>query len=169
MNRNENKNKGFTVIELIVAMALIAILITGVVLLISKYIDNAKLANRNSIVRTTYAAAAAYGVREQLTSSINPSAELLQPYISSDVKIVSGKGEHNCNEYGHFVWDNYTGSDKDELMCVHIIVEGRKYDAAGLTSPVTKKTIVIEMYDETVDRQFNEKSEKNIRYFVFEV
>ncbi len=160
------KNRGFTIVEMIVVIAIIGVLTLIAVPTFIKYIDDAQAVDRNALANISYKAALAYYAKEGLTESENPSSDKLEEYIDKDVKIVSGLGEPNCNSYGHYEWDKDNSGDKDEKMCVHIILEGDKYNNAGITSAADCNWIVIEMYDPNIDQQFT-NSEKNIRYYKY--
>ncbi len=159
------KSKAFSITELIVVMAIIAALTLIAVPIYNKYIKSAEETDRNALVRATYIACVAYYADNKLTEYINPSQEQLAPYLKTDVKIVSGIGKPNCNVHGHFEWGKYTGNDKENLMCVHIVLEGKTYNGAGIVTPADKKYIIIEMYDPTIEQQYNSSSETNVRYF----
>ncbi len=159
------KRKGFTIVEMIVVLAIIAILTLIAVPMYSKYIDTANKVKDDALVRVTYEAAVAYYYDNELTAYLNPSQEQLGPYLSSDVEIVSGIGEDNCNEYGHYMWGSNTRKDVENIMCVHIVLEGGTYKGAGITEPADENYIVIEMYDPNIDKKFNENSETNVNYY----
>ncbi len=163
----DNKKNGFTLIELIVVIAIIGVLAAITLPRLSSYTEDAHQARMEESAHTAYLAAQAYSVHNNITASVNPSKSNLSPYISSNTNIVSGVGASNCNSYGHFQWSKYTGSDKEELMCVHIVKKGGLYQGAGITKAATADTFVIEMYDPTITKQFNSSSETNIRYFVY--
>ncbi len=166
--KNLKKNKGFTITELIVVMAIVAILTLIAVPMYYKYIKNAEEVDRNALIRATYIASVAYYVDNEMTEYLNPSYEDLKPYLKTDVEIVSGLGKENCNEHGHFKWGEYQGNeaDKENFMCVHIVLKGGTYRAAGITNEAEDNYIVIETYDPSIDRQFNNESEPNVRYFI---
>ncbi len=158
--------KGFTIVELIVVMAIIGVLILIAVPTLNKYMKDAMVVDRNALAKVAYTAAVAYSVEAQITESVNPTSADLKPYITDDVKIVSGLGEENCNGWGHYEWDNDNSADKDEKMCVHIILKGGKYDNAGLTSATEYNWVIVEMYDPNIDQEY-EGSEKNIKYYKY--
>ncbi len=175
--KNKHRYKGFTIVELIVVMAIIGILVLIATPTFGKYMDDAKEVDRQALVKTAYTATVAYASRNPLPPEgyVNPSPGMIAEYINSDVKIVSGKAEDPTtlypsyvNKYGHFEWSRYTGTDKEELMCVHIIPKGNTYAGAGITQPAPNNTIIIEMYDPSIERQFNNRSEFNIKYYMFE-
>ncbi len=164
------KRKGFTIVELIVVMAIIAVLTLIAVPLYSKYINSADEVDTIAIERAAYTAAVAYYTDERPEKFINPSQEDLAPYLDADglgLEIVSGGTEtENCNEFGHFKWGEYTG-DKENKVCVHVVLEGKTYNGAGITSPATEKYIVVETYDPNAE-PINEQSEPEVRYYINE-
>ncbi len=161
------KKSGFTVIELIVVMGIIAILIMIAVPTFNKYINDAKAIDREALAKVAYTASVTYYAKSGLTESENPASYKLEEYIDDrDLKIVSGLGQPNCNSYGHYEWNNDNSGDKDEKMCVHIILKGDKYNNAGITSAADCNWIVVEMYDPNIDQEYKD-SEKNIKYYKY--
>ncbi len=163
--------RGFTIVELIVVMAIIAILTLIAVPVFTKYIDNAEDVSKDALVKATYEASIAYYVDESLEESLNLSQEDLDQFLKTDVEIVSGFDEDgnpksNCNEFGHFKWSSYSGDNKEDIMCVHIILEGGLYQGAGITTATTDNYVVIEMYDPEAEK-ITSSSEPDIRYYKF--
>ncbi len=175
---NKKLKKGFTIVELIIVMAILGILMLIAVPVLGKYMDQAKEIDRMALLDTTYTAAVSYYSTNESTHTefYNPSSKDLAPYINSDIKIASGTsdagGEYSnyCNKYGHFLWDDYDGADKEDLMCVHIILKGGWYHEAGIeeSNPAKTNMILIEMYNPKLvpDREFNSDSDKNIKYYM---
>ncbi len=176
----KNKNKGFTIVELIVVMAIIGVLVLIAVPTLDKYLDNAEEVDRQAALRATYAATVAYYATNPLPEEgyLNPSEGMLTEYTETDYMVVSGKKDGEppnvsekpeyVNKYGHFEWSSYNGADKDKLMCVHIIPEGNVYADAGFTddNPAPTNTIIIEMYDPK-DKVKDDGKEPNIAYYKF--
>ncbi len=187
---SNKKRKGFTLIELIVVIAIIGILAAITLPRLSDYTDSANTARLEASAHTAATGATAYLVDNgfskadlELTGR-NLSADDLAPYMNDTIKVVSGVGAPNTNKWGHFQWSSYTGEDKKELMCVHVLApsydangdgdytdpgdyDGGSYKGAGIDYDVTQPTIIVEMYDPTVDKQYNSSSEENIRYFIY--
>ncbi len=178
--KTKNKHKGFTIVELIIVMAIIAILVLIAVPTLKKYIDDAEEVDRQAALRATYAATVAYFATNPLPEEgyLNPSEDMLTGYTETDYLVVSGKNSGEkpnvsakpeyVNKYGHFEWSSYDGADKDKLMCVHIIPEGNVYAGAGFTdaSPAPTNTVIIEMYDPTAEK-ITSSSEKDVKYYMF--
>ncbi len=175
-----NRKKGFTIVELIVVMAIIAILVLIAVPTLAKYLENADEVDRNAAMKLTYTATVAYFASNPLPVEgyLNPSEDMLTEYTETDYVVVSGKNSGGApnvsekpeyvNKYGHFMWGSYNGPDKDKLMCVHIIPEGNVYAGAGFTdsSPAPTNTIIIEMYDPDAEK-INSSSEPDVHYYKF--
>ncbi len=166
------KRKGFTIVELIVVMAIIAILTLIAVPVFNKYIDNANEVSRDALLKATYEASVAYFVDESLDESLNLSQEDLDQFLQTDVEIVSGfdtagNPKPNCNKYGHYNWSAPTSDNLDKIMCVHLILEGDVYKGAGVTAPSETNLIIVEMYNPEIDKQFNSNSETNVEYFIY--
>lgn len=119
----KKKKKGFTIVELIVVMAIIAILTLMAVPRLQKYIEDAKLVSTLATADTIYNAAVAYEASHitdknlwstRANGYIDLSAEyippyiedmnfvplgksLLEPYISGDVSFVMGNMPSTLN------------------------------------------------------------------------
>ncbi len=145
---NGKKKNGFTLIELIVVIAIIAILAAVALPRMSGYTQTAKKSKIEASAENVYRAALAYDaakLKASTNTNINFSQDDIGPYLSSNVSIVSGKGQPNTNTYGH-----YTGTLKDGEACVHLLRPGDIYTAAGFpkNNPATEDTYIIEMLNE---------------------
>ena len=96
MKRGASKKKGFTLVELIVVIAILAILAAILIPIVSGYISDAQAATDTANLRTLNVATQCYGIKRNITSGdifegISTDSERMQMlitggYIMSEVK-----------------------------------------------------------------------------------
>lgn len=152
----KKNNAGFSLIELIVVISILGVLVALVRPTYTKYVKEAKEVTIDTNVQTLYKVVTAYMASEgNHGTSHNFSHDELGEYLSGSIEIIGGFKDdgitpvNGANIYGHKI-----PVEKDDV-CIHYIAAGGKYDAAGLTKPVTKDTYVIEVIDADGILQYN--------------
>ncbi len=137
-----NKKSGFTLIELVVVIAIIGILAAIAVPRLAGFTDDALEAQMDANARTVYTAATMYNAANLNDVAINFSQENLGPYLDSSITIVSGLGVEGTNQWGHRL------PTSEGEVCVHFIERGGSYGSVGIVDP-PQDLFFIEMYDST--------------------